>query len=191
MSPHRPPTTLSILGLAALAAIAVALLVVASGGSDGREGPAAAARADNVVDDGGSIEIATASFPTGRDTDEVSATGAKPIRPCWLVPKRKAEAILGAGVTVTERPQGPTCVYSGSGREIDLVIEKVPLKALRNAARSAEAVTIAGRRGWCLRYQASSVVIAVGTRRVLQVTGACQAGVRFAAVAVPRIRNYR
>jgi hypothetical protein len=181
-----PRTTLRNLALVVvLAAIALATVAIATGGSGGSS--SAADGPDNVTANGGSTEIVTAGFTTGRDTDEVSATGSKPLRPCSLVPKKKAEGILGAGVTVEERPQGPTCVYSGSGREVDVVIEKVPLNSLKNGARSARPVTILGRGGWCLRYQETSVVIGVGSGRILQVTGACQAGVRFAAVALPRI----
>lgn len=176
--------------LAALAVVVAALalaLAACGGGGSGSGGSSAASGPDNVVDNEGATEIVTATFPTGRDTDEVSVTGAKPIPPCWLVPKKQAEAILGKGVTVTERPQGPTCVYSGSGREVDLVIEKVPIKSLKSGAKSTEPLTVAGHRGWCVTYQESSVIIGVGQGRVLQITGACQAGVRFAAVAIPRI----
>jgi hypothetical protein len=186
MNPRSRRTLRMLALVVGLAAIAVATVAIAKGGSGGSSS-AAAAGPDNVTANGGSIEIATAGFPGGHDTDEVSATGSKPIPPCSLVPKKKAEAILGAGVTVEERPQGPTCVYSGSGREVDLVIEKVPLKSLKNGASSARAVTILDRSGWCLRYQETSVVIGVGAGRILQVTGACQAGVRFAAGALPRI----
>jgi hypothetical protein len=172
--------------LAVLAAMVVALALAACGGSGG--GDAAGAGNDNVTG-GGETEIVTAAFPGGHDTDEVSVTGAKPIKPCALVPKPKAEEILGANVKVSERPQGPTCVYSGSGREIDLVVEKVSLGSLKNGARSAEAVTINGRQGFCLKYQSTSVVIGVGSGRVLQVTGPCQAGVRFAAIALPNLKK--
>lgn len=174
----------TLLGLALLAAAIFVVVLAAAGGSDS---DATTVGSDAVTDNGGTTEIVTASYPTGRDTDEVSASGAKPIAPCTLVTKKQAEGILGGGVKVTERPQGPTCVYSGSGREIDLVVEKVPLKQLKEGARSAKPVTIRGRQGWCLRYESTSVVVAVGSGRVLQVTGPCQAGVRFAAAALPRI----
>jgi len=174
----------------AAAALIVAGLVVAAcgGGSGGSGSTSPAASGPDPVTGEGVTEIATAAFPTGRDTDEVSATGAKPIPPCWLVPKKQAEGILGKGVSVTERPLGPTCVYNGSGREVDVAITKAPLSSLKASAKSAESITIAGRRGYCLRSQTStSVAIGVGNGRVLQITGACQAAVRFAAVAIPRV----
>lgn len=174
------------LALLGIAAIAAALVFAACGGFSG-SGSTDADGEDGVTDNGGATEIVAASFPTGRDTDEVSASGSEPIAPCTLVPKKQAESILGTGVKVTERVQGPTCIYSGSGREIDLVVEKVPLKPLQEGARSAKPLTINGRPGWCLRYQSTAVVIDVGNGQIMQVTGACQAGVRFAAVALPRI----
>lgn len=157
----------------------VALVVVAFSGGGGSE-PATAETVSHT-------EIVTATFPTGRDTDEVSASGSKPTPACELVTKREAEAILGAGVALSEKPLGPTCVYSGSGRRVSLVVEKVPLATLRDAARSATEVTVAGRRGWCLRYETTAVVVGVGQGRVLHVTGPCPAGVRFAVKALPRI----
>ena len=173
LGPHR------LRGIGPLAALALAASAVALGGCGGGS--------DAAAETVGPTEIVTASYPTGRDTDEVSASGAKPIQPCALVSKSEAEGILGKGVAVSEKPQGPTCVYSGSGRKVRVVVEKVPLKSLREGARSATEVSVAGRHGWCLRYETSAVVVAVGEGRVLQVTGPCAAGVRFAAVALPRI----
>jgi hypothetical protein len=176
--------------LPGVGAVAAALVIAGCGGSS-NGGTAAVNGHDPVVDNNGSTDIVTAGFPTGHDTDEVSVTGAKPIRPCWLVPKAQAEAILGDGVKVSERPQGPTCVYVGSGREVDLAVEKVSLKQLKGGAKRAEAVTVNGRHGYCLTYQSTSVVFGVGNGQVLQVTGPCQAGVRFAAVALPRVAQAR
>lgn len=174
------------------AAVAAALAIAGCGGSsDGSTSTAAVKGHDPVTDTGGSTEIVTAGYPSGRDTDEVSVTGAKPIKSCWLVPKAQAEAILGDGVKVSERPLGPTCIYVGSGREIDLAVEQGSAKQLKNGAKRAEKVTVNGRSGYCLTYQSTSVVFDVGSGQVLQVTGPCQAGVRFAAVAMPRIPQAR
>ena len=82
-----------------LAALALTALAVALGGCGGGTDAAA----ETVTQ----TEIVTATFPTGHDTDEVSASGAKQVPACELVTKHEAEAILGAGVAVSERPQGP------------------------------------------------------------------------------------
>lgn len=170
------------ISLLALAAIVAALALSACGG--GGSGSATAAA---VTESGSEAEVVEAAFPSGHDTDEVSVTGKKPVKPCALVPKKKAESILGANVKVSERPQGPTCVYVGSGREIDLVVEKTSLSALKNEAKKVEPVTIDGRQGYCLTYQSTSVVVGISGGRVLQVTGPCQAGVRFASIALKRL----
>lgn len=169
---------LSLLALMALVA-AVALSACGGGSSSSSN--------DAVSESGSEAEVVEAAFPSGHDTDEVSVTGAKPVKPCALVPKKKAEAILGAGVKVSERPQGPTCVYLGSGREIDLVVEKTSLSALKSEAKKVEPVSIEGHQGYCLTYQSTSVVVGLSGGRVLQVTGPCQAGVRFAAIALKRL----
>ncbi len=194
------------LGLAALAlaALALALLAGCGGGSSTDPGFATTAdeitsstatvsasdpqaSADAVTDGEGVTEITSAVYPTGKDTDEENASGTEAIKPCRLVPKAKAESILGTHVSVTERLQGPTCVYTGSGRQVTLVIEQASIKALREGARKSSPVTVAGHTGWCVRYESTSVIVAVGGRRVLQVTGPCAAGVRFAATALPKI----
>jgi hypothetical protein len=177
MSAARAKRSRAAAGLLAAALLAAAA-PVALGGCGG-SGSATAASITN--------EIATASFPSGHDTDEVSVTGAKPVKPCALVTKREAEAILGAGVKVSERLQGPTCVYSGSGREVTVVVMKGSLKQLREGARTATAVAVGDRSGYCLRYGSTSVVVGAGSGRVLQVTGPCAAGVRFAAAALRRL----
>ena len=185
-------------GAAAALAAASALVVLAGCGSSGGDATAQGAvsagsssyivKGDDEVTKGeGATEIAAAKYPNGHDTDEVSVTGRKPIKPCALVPKAQANRILGGSVKVAERPQGPTCVYSGSGRQVSLVVEEVALRPLVDGARTARHLTIKGHSAWCLRYETTSVVTAVGKGRVLQVTGPCQAGVRFAAVAIPRI----
>jgi hypothetical protein len=70
---------------------------------------------------------------------------------------------------------------------VTLVVEQASIKALREGARKATPVTIAGKTGYCVRYESTSVIVAAGGRRVLQVTGPCAAGVRFAAAALPKI----
>ena len=169
------------ISLLALAAIFAALALTACGGGS------SSSSSDAVSESGSEAEVVEAAFPSGHDTDEVSVTGAKPVKPCALVPKKKAEGILGPNVQVSERPQGPTCVYLGSGREIDLVVEKTSLSALKSEAKKVEPVTINGRQAYCLTFQSTSVVASVGGGRVLQVTGPCQAGVRFAAIALKRL----
>ena len=169
------------ISILALAAIVAALALAACGGGSTSNGN------DAVAETGSEAEVVEAAFPSGHDTDEVSVTGAKPVKPCALVPKKKAEGILGSNVKVSERPQGPTCVYTGSGREIDLVVEKTSLSTLKKEAKKVEPVTINGRQGYCLTYQSTSVVVGVSGGRVLQVTGPCQAGVRFASIALNRL----
>jgi hypothetical protein len=180
--------------------MALALLAGCGGGSSAATGAGAANASavvssssssqlstDAVTNSDGVTEITSAVYPTGKDTDEENTTGAKPIKPCRLVSKAKAEGILGTHVTVTERLQGPTCVYAGSGRQVTLVVERASIKALREGARKATPVTVAGRPGWCVRYESTSVIVSAGGGRVLQVNGPCAAGVRFASVALPQI----
>jgi hypothetical protein len=131
--------------------------------------------------------IPAGQFPTGHDTDEESSSGTKPIKPCTLVTRKEAKAILGGAVKMEEHPQGPTCVYSSSGREITMAVMELPLKPLVSGARKSTPLTIRGHQAYCVRYEKPSVVTGIGHGKILQVTGPCQADVRFVSAALPRI----
>jgi hypothetical protein len=197
MTDGRLSPTRLVLALVALAAVAMLVLVTVGGGGSSNAAPEHASGPgssdqivpsdDEVTKTGDSTEIETGQFPSGHDTDEESASGTPPLRPCELVSKVEATAILGRDVVRAERPLGPTCVISGSGREVSLAITEAPMNALVGSARKVEKVTVSGRAAYCLRHEASSLVIDLGHDKILQVTGPCQAGVRFAAAALPRI----
>jgi hypothetical protein len=125
------------------------------------------------------------------DNDEVSPTGAAPVRPCDLVSKGEASAILGAPVLVTTGPQGPTCIYEtpGSKQVMTLVVERISLPSLRNQAKTAKPVSVAGRDGWCLRYGSTSLAVPLGEGSVLDITGPCNVATQFAAHALPHIAS--
>jgi hypothetical protein len=155
-----------------------------AGGSGKSSDEVIVASHDTVTDGESSTVIEAGRYPNGHDTDEENASGKKHIKPCTLVSVHQAEAILGPKVTRVEHLQGPTCIYTGSGREVSLALQEVSLRQLREGARKASPVTINGRTGWCLRYEKSSVAVAAGSHGVLVVGGPCQAGVRFAATAL-------
>ena len=101
--------------------------------------------------------------------------------------RAQASAILGKGTTASERPQGPTCVYSNAGRTVTLVVEDNSVKQLRQGARKATKVEVGGKTGWCIKYQSTAVIVGVSGGRVLRADGPCQAGVRFVSTALHRI----
>jgi Protein of unknown function (DUF3558) len=181
--------------IALVLAALVTMLLAACGES---ESPTAAETASTkyIVKSSNRISATTsapseASFPEGEENDEVSPTGAGPVRPCSFVRRDEASAILGAPVRVTTGEQGPTCIYeiSGSKRVMTLVVERINLQSLRNQASAATRVAVAGRAGWCLRYQSTSLVVPLAEGNVLNVTGPCEAATHFAARAIPRIAS--
>jgi hypothetical protein len=178
------------LGLAALATMAL----VACGGS-GSPTAGDTASSEYIVKSSDPISTTTsapskAEVPEGEENDEVSPTGAGPVKPCSIVPRDEASAILGTPVKVTTGAQGPTCIYetSDSKRMMTLVVERgISLPSLRNHAGAATRVTVAGRVGWCLRYELTSLVVPLEEGNVLNLTGPCGAATRFAERAIPRI----
>lgn len=156
----------------------------------GSEGGAthAQVKAEDPVSNGpAAVTIEPRNAPLGVDNDEIQTTGAKPVKPCKLVTRAQASAILGKGTTASERPQGPTCVYSNAGRTVTLVVEDNSVKALRQGARKATKVEVGGKTGWCIKYQSTAVIVGVSGGRVLRADGPCQAGVRFVSTALHRI----
>jgi Protein of unknown function (DUF3558) len=181
-----------IFALALMAA--VALLLAACGESS----PTASGTESNeyIVKSSDRISPTTsapskAEFPEGEENDEVSPTGAGPVKPCSLVSSDEASAILGAPVHVSTGEQGPTCIYEtpGSKRVMTLVVERIDLPSLRNHASAATRIAVAHRVGWCLRYQTTSLVVPLSEGNVLNVTGPCKAATRFAARAIPHIAS--
>jgi hypothetical protein len=179
----------------ALALVVGATVVLAACG--GSESPTAGetASTERIVKSSDRIS-ATASAPSkadlpeGEEDDEVSPTGAGPVKPCSLVPTDEASAILGAPVQVTAGAQGPTCIYATTDKKqrvMTLAVERISLPSLRNHASAATRVTVAGRVGWCLRYESTSLVVPLQEGHVLDVTGPCADAIRFAARAIPRI----
>jgi hypothetical protein len=154
----------------------------------GDESVEAAVRTEDPVSEGAAATtIEPIKGAMGQDNDEIQPTGAKPVKPCKLVTRSEASAILGKGTTVAERPQGPTCVYSNAGRTVTLVVEVASVKRLSQGAREATKVNVGGKTGWCIKYQATAVIVGIGDGRVLRANGTCQAAVRFVSKALPRI----
>lgn len=150
-------------------------------------GPGKIVASNDKVTKSEATVISTGQFPTGHDTDEESTSGTPPIKPCTLVTRKEATTILGGTVKKEEHLQGPTCVISSSGREITMAVMELPLKPLVSGARKSTPLTIRGHQAYCLRYEKTSVVTAIGGGRILQVTGPCQADVQFISAALPRI----
>jgi hypothetical protein len=142
---------------------------------------------DPVSNGPAAVSIEPRDTPLGVDNDEIQATGAKPVKPCKLVTRAEASAILGKGTTAVERPQGPTCVYMNAGRMVTLVVEDNSVKQLRQGARKATKVNIDGKTGWCIKYQSTAVIVGISGSRVLRADGPCQAGVRFVSLALHRV----
>ena len=167
------------------AASAVTTSTSTSGGGEAVE--AAVAAEDPVSEGPAAVHIDRRDIPLLKDNDEISPTGAKPIKPCKLVTRPEATAILGKGTTSAEHPQGPTCVYSNAGRTVTLTVEVNSVKTLKGSARKATKVELDGRTGWCIKYQTTAVIVGISGGRVLRADGPCQAGVRFVSKALHRI----
>jgi hypothetical protein len=130
-----------------------------------------------------------ARYPNGRESDEVGQSGADPARPCHLVSRSEAAAVLGGDVRVTVGLQGPTCIYAArdSKLQVTLAIERIDLASLRHRAGNAPRIRVGRRSGWCLHYGSASVAVPLADGRVLDVTGPCPIAARFAVRSLDRM----
>lgn len=180
----------------ALALSALATIALAACGESESPATGETASKEYIVKSANPISTAAnvpteAEHPEGEEDDEVDPSGADPLKPCSFVTADEASAIIGAPVRASTGAQGPTCIYETprSNPAMTLVVERVSLPSLRRHASAATRVNIAGRDGWCLRYELTSLVVPLVEGNVLNVTGPCGAATRFAARAIPRIVN--
>ncbi len=111
-------------------------------------------------------------------------------RPCSLVSKTQAAAIVGTAILEPlEAPQGPTCIYqtkSGSPY-ITLAVQTVNFTKLRKQIRNTRAVSVADRTAYCGTYGKPMLFLPLTGGRVLSITASCGVARRFAARAAPHL----
>jgi hypothetical protein len=108
-------------------------------------------------------------------------------RPCSLVTKRQASAIVGAAlVEPLQARQGPTCIYqTKSGKPyITLAVQTVNFAKLRKQVGKTRAIPIASRTAYCGTYGEPMLFLPVTGGRVLTISAPCNLAQQFAARAV-------
>jgi hypothetical protein len=117
----------------------------------------------------------------------------KRFSPCNLVSKTQAGAIVGRTiVTVTEAPQGPTCIYrskdDGAGF-VTLALQTQPIAAMKRQMRQRRTVGVAGRKAYCGTAGQPMLYLPVSDGRVLSVSAPCAVAKRFATSALARLSS--
>jgi hypothetical protein len=111
-------------------------------------------------------------------------------RPCSLVTRTQARAIIGAAILEPlEAPQGPTCIYqTPTGKPyITLTVQRASYARLQEQVRRRHSIAVADRRGVCGSYGRPMLYVPVGGGRVLSVAAPCAIASRFAARAIPHL----
>lgn len=117
-------------------------------------------------------------------------TPASARRPCTLVTRAQAQALMGAPIVQPlQAPQGPTCIYrSRSGtRFVTLAVQTADFRALRAQLRHRRRIAVSSRTGYCGRLGRPMLVVPLSSGRVLGVAAPCSLAVRFAARAFRRL----
>lgn len=134
------------------------------------------------------------SVPRRRGTRPAPAAaprGPSASRPCSLVTKTEASAILGRKLAQPlEAPQGPTCIYQtlrSTKAYVTLAVQTAELDALKRYLRDMRRVRVASRTAYCGRYGRPLLYLSLGHDRVLTISGRCAVAARFAARAVARL----
>ena len=116
--------------------------------------------------------------------------GRSASRPCSLVTRTQARAIVGAPILEPlEAPQGPTCIYqTRSGRPyITLAVQNVSFTRLRRQIRNTRAISVADRKAYCGTYGRPMLFLPLPDGRVLSIAAPCRMASRFAATAAAHL----
>lgn len=118
------------------------------------------------------------------------ALPASASRPCSLVTKAQARAILGAPILEPlQAPLGPTCIYQAkSGNPyVTLAVQTVDFMKLRRQIGTTRAVSVAGRTAYCGTLGKPMLVLPLARRRVLSIAASCALARQFAAKAAAHL----
>jgi Protein of unknown function (DUF3558) len=127
--------------------------------------------------------------PGQADVASSSGKGGS-VRPCKLVTRSQAQAILGRSLDAPqEAPLGPTCIYQSSGSTITLTVESIDFAAIKAHLRGRKQTEVAGHRAYCGSYGQQMTYVPLTDGRVLNVTAPCSLGLRFAAAALAHLRS--
>jgi hypothetical protein len=135
-----------------------------------------------------SHEAPRSSGRHGATAHAAASTGNPANSPCRLVTKAEAEAIVGKPLKVTQAPQGPTCIYRRSSKaQVALSVQKIDFADIRKAGRIVSQQRAGKRTIYCVKYGATGTYVPLSGHRVLNITGACATGARFARKALSRL----
>jgi hypothetical protein len=123
-----------------------------------------------------------------RHQQKALAPSAK--RPCSLVTKTQASAIIGGPIVEPlQALQGPTCIYrTAAGRSyVTLAVQTVRFAALKKQIRNAHEVSVSGSSAYCGTYGRPMLYMPLSGGRVLSVAAPCGTAARFAAKAASHL----
>jgi hypothetical protein len=124
----------------------------------------------------------------GQHKQKALAPSAK--RPCSLVTKTQASAIIGSPIVEPlEAPQGPTCIYRARAGKtyITLTVQTVDFAAIKKQIRNARKVSVSGSSAYCGTYGRQMLYLPLSGDRVLSVSAPCGTATRFAAKAASHL----
>jgi hypothetical protein len=118
------------------------------------------------------------------------ALPASASRPCSLVSKTQARAIVGAPIREPlQAPQGPTCIFQTKAGKpyVTVAVQTLNFAKLRKQIRHAHTVSVASRTAYCGTYGKPMLYLPLAGGRVLSIAGPCGMAARFAAKAAPHL----
>jgi hypothetical protein len=167
----------------------------AKSASGARRGASPASSSSTRTQHGSVATKKAATGETGAATHPTTARRQKALpasasRPCSLVTKTQAKAIVGAPILEPlEAPQGPTCIFQTKAGKpyVTLAVQTLDFAKLRRQIRNAHAVTVADRTAYCGTYGKPMLYLPLAGGRVLSIAAPCSMATRFAAKAAPHL----
>lgn len=154
-----------------------------TGGSNGKPGAKSELRAVDVVSKPGPHKARG-----GPDEPQVPQT--KGPNPCRLVSVHEASSILGASVSQTEAPLGPTCIMKVDSQKqvITLAVEAVSVKTQVKNMREVQTAVVGGHQTYCGKLGSSQFYLSLGGGKAIAVTAPCPVARALAATALSHLK---
>jgi hypothetical protein len=122
--------------------------------------------------------------------DGGASAAADQIRPCSLISKAEAQAVIGKPIaSVQEAPLGPTCIYQprGTSALVTIALETADLAATRRSLHHPTLSEVAGHAVFCGGAGPPISYTQISGGRVLDTAAPCRIGAKLSALALGRL----
>ena len=120
--------------------------------------------------------------------DMSDPVAARSQRPCGMVSRAQAVAIVGGKITKpVTAPNGPTCIYrtARDGRMFSVAVSSQAFdRGFKRQVGRTQKLTVSGRSAYCATTTQPTLYVPLAEQRTLIVAAPCAVAQKFAATAL-------